>query len=134
MPENCIFCSIAAGRAPVRMVYETAELMCFFPRRPNLLAHTLIVTKDHYADVRDSPAPTGAALFDAAQRLAQQYASTLGSTGFNLLNASGIDAEQSVQHLHFHFFPRFPNDAFSTWPSLPPFETDLDALLERLRF
>ncbi len=131
---ECIFCSIAVGQASVRMVHETAELICFFPKRPNLLGHTLIVTRDHYGDVRDCPASLGAALFDTAQRLARHYSAILGSTGFNLMNASGVDAEQSVQHVHFHFLPRFPTDAFSTWPALPPFETDLDTLLEQLRF
>jgi histidine triad (HIT) family protein len=131
---DCIFCAIAAKRAPVRMVHETAELLCFFPRQPNLLAHTLIVPREHHADLRDCPPSLGNAVFEVTQRLAQHYAAILGSTGFNLMNASGIDAEQSVQHLHFHFLPRFPDDPFSTWPTLPPFEADLDTLLDRLRF
>lgn len=131
--SECIFCSIAAGRAPVRMVHETAELICFLPIKPELLGHTLIITRDHYEDVRDCPAAIGEAVFETAQRLARHYSTVLGSTGFNLMNASGADAEQSVPHMHFHFLPRFPNDALSTWPALPPFEADLDRLVEQLR-
>lgn len=129
----CAFCSIAAGDAPARIVHETTELLCFFPLQPNLLGHTLIVTRAHYEHVGDCPASVGSAVFEAAQHLYGHYRVALGSTGFNLLNASGVDAEQSVPHLHFHFFPRLADDGLSTWPRLPPFATDLDALLRRLR-
>jgi histidine triad (HIT) family protein len=134
MIENgCIFCAIAARDLPARIVLETAELICFFPREPELLGHTLIASRAHHADVRDCPASLGASLFEVSQRLAGAYAARIGSTGFNLLCASGADAEQSVPHLHFHFLPRFADDQVSTWPSLPPFAADLDGLHKLLK-
>lgn len=129
----CVFCAIAAGQAPVRLVHETDDLLCFFPRRPELLGHTLIVSRAHYEDVRDCPAELGHSVFVVSQRLAQHYHRCLGATGFNLMNASDKTAEQSVPHLHFHFLPRFPGDGLKTWPQLPPFATDLDALLARIK-
>ena len=129
---GCVFCAIAAKDAPSRLVYETEELLCFFPLEPEVLGHTLIVSKAHYVDMRDSPGPFGTKVFEAAQFLAALYRERLGATGFNLMNASGRDAEQSVDHLHFHFLPRFPRDSFSTWPHLPEFRTDLDALLRKV--
>jgi histidine triad (HIT) family protein len=132
--DDCIFCKIAAGKAFVRMVYATDDTMCFFPLEPEVLGHTLICSRRHFSDVRDAPATMGAAVFEAAQLLSRHYSKTLGTSSFNLMNASGVEAEQSVQHLHFHFLPRFASDAFSTWPSLPAFKTDLDALLDRLKF
>jgi histidine triad (HIT) family protein len=104
-----------------------------FPLRPNLLGHTLIVTRRHYEHAGDCPAGIGASVFAAAQHLDRRYREALGSTGFNLLNASGADAEQSVPHFQFHFFPRRAGDGLSTWPQLPPFDVDLDALQSRLR-
>jgi histidine triad (HIT) family protein len=130
--QECVFCAIAAKDAPVRLVCETEALLCFFPLEPEVLGHTLIVSKGHHADMRDCPASFGAEVFEAAQFLATLYGKTLGATGFNLMNASGGDAEQSVDHLHFHYLPRFPGDGFSTWPKLPEFRTDLDALLARV--
>jgi histidine triad (HIT) family protein len=65
--------------------------------------------------------------------LARDYERRLGSAGFNLLNANGVAAEQSVPHLHFHFLPRFTHDAYSAWPELPGSDADLDELLEKLR-
>jgi histidine triad (HIT) family protein len=59
MGAPCIFCAIAAGGAPVRMVHQTPDLLCFFPRHPELLGHTLIVTRMHYSDLRDCPTSLG---------------------------------------------------------------------------
>ncbi len=131
--SNCIFCSIAAKNAFSRIIYETDSIVCFFPLEPELLGHTLIVSKEHYHHVGDAPAELGVEVFLAAQALAAHYKKTLGTGEFNLMNASGQSAEQSVQHLHFHFLPRFENDGLSTWPILPPFEVELDALHLRLK-
>jgi histidine triad (HIT) family protein len=133
LKSGCIFCAIAAKQAFSRIVYETESIVCFFPLEPELLGHTLIVSKAHYHHVGDAPAELGVEVFSAAQVLAAHYKIKLGTGEFNLMNASGENAEQSVQHLHFHFLPRFENDGFSTWPSLPPFKTDLDALLARVK-
>lgn len=133
MPIACPFCAIAAGEAPARIVHETDDLLCFFPLQPNVLGHTLIVTRSHHEHVGDCPVAIGSSVFAAAQELDRHYRVALGATGFNLLNASGVDAEQSVPHFHFHFFPRRPGDGLSTWPQLPTFETDLDMLHSRLR-
>ena len=131
--HSCAFCAIMAGDLPARIVLEMPELICFFPPEPEMRGHTLIVTKSHYADIRDCPPAIGASLFEATQILAMTYAARIGSTGFNLLNANGADAEQSVQHLHVHFMPRFAKDGLSAWPSFPPFKADLDGLYKLLK-
>lgn len=130
---DCIFCAIAAKNAFARIVYETDHIICFFPLEPELLGHTLIVSKAHYHHVGDAPAALGEQVFAAAKVLAAVFKTALGTDQFNLMSANGEDAEQSVQHLHFHYLPRFAQDQFSTWPQLPPFQTDLDALLEQVK-
>jgi histidine triad (HIT) family protein len=132
MTQNCIFCAIAAKQAFSRIVFETNKIICFFPLEPEVLGHTLIVSKAHHHHVGDAPVGLGAEVFSAAQVLSLHYKEALGTSEFNLMNASGENAEQSVQHLHFHYLPRFADDGFSTWPKLPPFKADLDALLARL--
>ncbi len=131
--SECVFCQIAAGTAPARIVYETDDLLCFFPQQPELLGHTLIASKAHFTQVDTCPPEFGAALFSACGTLAAHYGRALGASGFNLLNASGQAANQSVQHLHFHYFPRSLADGLNTWPALPPFTVDLDDLHRRLR-
>lgn len=41
----------------------------------------------------------------------------LGATGVNLLNASGPASGQSVDHLHVHVVPRWPDDGAAMWPT-----------------
>ena len=115
------------------MVYESDEVVCFFPLEPELLGHTLVCSRIHYEDIRDTPSKLGASIFAATQKLSIHYGKELGTTAFNLMNASGKDAEQSVPHLHFHYLPRFDSDEYSTWPRLPGFKTDLDRLHLRLK-
>jgi histidine triad (HIT) family protein len=113
-------------------VYETQSFVCFFPVKPDVYGHTLIVSKDHYSDLRDCPSELGGDLFATVQMLFARYKERIAATGFNLLNANGRSAEQSIDHLHFHFFPRFPDDGLNAWPVMPAIEPDLDALLNLL--
>jgi histidine triad (HIT) family protein len=130
--EDCVFCAIVGRRAPARVLYETPEVICFFPLEPEIPGHTLIASRGHYHDVMDAPTTVGSAVFEAAQALASRYRTALGATGFNLLHASGEAAGQSVPHLHFHFMPRYEGDGISLWPQLPGTDVDLDALLRRV--
>jgi histidine triad (HIT) family protein len=116
------------------VVYESDDVICFFPLEPEMLGHTLIVSKQHYHHVGDAPQEVGAAVFSAARALSKHYEKALGTAELNLMSANGEKAEQSVQHLHFHYLPRFGDEEFSTWPMLPPFKTDLDDLVLKLRF
>jgi diadenosine tetraphosphate (Ap4A) HIT family hydrolase len=83
-----------------------------------LPGHTLVVPKVHYADVYSIPDDALASLISSCKKHALRWREQVGSTGVNILNASGIDAEQSVFHFHFHLFPRFANDGYRAWPSI----------------
>lgn len=84
-------------------------------------------------DLRDCSPGLGRDFFDTVQFLFRLYRERIAATGFNLLNANGKSAEQSIDHLHFHFFPRLEEDGLSTWPALPSIEYDLGKLFKLLR-
>ena len=132
--DECIFCQIASNKAPARIVHDTRHWVCFFPKQPNVHVHLLIAPKAHYADMRDCPTELGDELFQLVQEISKRCSEKLGSGEFNLLNASGKAAQQSVFHLHFHYFPRFEGDGLDTWPKLPPVRSNLDDLHRLLRF
>lgn len=46
---------------------------------------------------------------------ASMLAKALKATGFNIVNANGKSAQQSVFHLHFQIVPRFDNDGRHLW-------------------
>ncbi|MBB3571572.1 HIT family protein [Rhizobium sp. BK491] len=130
--SDCIFCRIANGQSSARIVYETERFVCFFPISPDVYGHTLIVSRDHYSDLRNCPTELGTDLIATVQMLFERYRERIAATGFNLLNANGKSAEQSIDHLHFHFFPRFPEDGLNAWPVMPKIEPDLDKLFRLL--
>jgi histidine triad (HIT) family protein len=105
--NDCIFCRIASKQSSARIVFETQNFVCFFPITPDVYGHTLIVSKDHYSDLRDCPTELGTDLFATVQMLFERYKERIAATGFNLLNGNGKSAEQSIDHLHFHFFRGF---------------------------
>jgi hypothetical protein len=76
-------------------------------------------TKIHYADSIPDVALAG--LLSSCKTHALRWrervgSGRVGSTGVNILNVSGIDAEQSVFPFHVHLFPRFANDGHQACP------------------
>jgi histidine triad (HIT) family protein len=50
------------------------------------------------------------------QRVARAMTRALKATGVVVLNASGSHSGQSVDHLHFHVVPCWPDDGAVFWP------------------
>lgn len=130
---QCVFCKIVKGELPSLILEETADFLCLLPIDMECFGHTLIVPKQHYADVASAPAVIGQGIFQCAQTLSQQFGEKFGAMGFNLLNANGIVAEQSIPHLHFHFLPRREGDGITAWPPLPGASEDRQVFWQRYR-
>ena len=45
MPDDCVFCAIAAGQVPAELVLETPELVAFLDQRPVFKGHVLLVPR-----------------------------------------------------------------------------------------
>ena len=99
--ENCIFCKIATGEIPSSIVYEDDRVIAFDDANPQMPVHSLVVTKDHYANLGDDiPAEDLAALLKAVKAVAE--AKGIAESGFRILANAGDDAQQVVQHVHIH--------------------------------
>ena len=57
-----------------------------------------MVPKAHYADIYSIPEEVLAGLISSCKMHALRWRERVGATGVNILNASGVDAEQSVFH------------------------------------
>ena len=131
--NDCIFCQIVNRKAPVKIIYENENVICFLPKKVEVYGHTLVVPKKHYADLYDVPAKILCDLVGVAQKLTLEYKQKINATGMNLMHASGKDGQQSVFHFHFHLLPRFKDDGLNTWPNLTEIKVDIDELWEKLR-
>lgn len=131
--EDCIFCAIASGSAPARRVAERADAVAFLPLNALAPGHTLVVPRQHAADIFEVSPPALAASMSLVRDLAKAMVSALAAGGVNILNASGKDSEQSVFHLHFHVIPRWKNDGITTWPQGRAQVDDIPNVHQRLR-
>lgn len=134
MPADCIFCRIVARAADALIIYEDDHIMSFLVLHPTVPGHTAVVPKMHYSDIYSIPEEVLTSVISSCKMHALHWRERVGATGVNILNASGVDAEQSVFHFHFHLLPRFANDGYRTWPSLRGVDQSREAMHARFRF
>lgn len=102
--ESCVFCRIAAGDAPARLVRDWPEALAIVPRRPVAPGHVLVLPRRHVRDVTTDPAVTAAVM----QRAAELGAELAGD--LNIITARGPAAAQKIFHAHVHLIPRRHGD------------------------
>ena len=107
---DCLFCRIAAGELPARIVDEDERTLAFMDIAPATRGHALVIPRAHSADLLTVGAEDLCAVADAAQRLARRMTERLGAQGINLLNSCGRAAWQTVFHFHVHVIPRYEGD------------------------
>ncbi len=129
---DCIFCQIAAGKAPCRKIYEDEYTLAFLDIAGDAEGHTLVIPKRHAKTLMDCDMETCSHLMETAKLIAEHYVQSCGYEGVNLLNASGESAEQSVPRLHFHIIPRKKQDGITAWPELGKTETPPEEVQRRL--
>ena len=100
---DCIFCKIAAGEIPAKLVDQDDDLVAFHDLSPQAPVHVLIIPRKHFAGANDVTAADGALLGRIWARI-PEIAAKLGvrDSGYRVVNNCGAPAGQSVFHLHFH--------------------------------
>ena len=93
---DCIFCKIIERRADALIIHEDDRTISFLALHPAVPGHTLVVPKMHYADVYSIPDDELAALSSSCKMHASRWREQVGSTGVNILNASGVDGSATV--------------------------------------
>lgn len=117
MSAGCVFCSLLSGDGSAEWLYQGPKASALLPLRSGWVApgHTLVISNEHAVGVQDVSAETLQSVMLLVQRVAQQMAMAIGAAGVNVLNASGPNSDQSVDHLHFHVVPRWADDGLDTW-------------------
>jgi len=110
----CVFCDIAAGKAPAMRIYEDDGYLAILDIRPFTRGHTLVLPKQHTVDLTDTPTETVADMLAIGQRIARAAReSELQADGNNVVLNDGRAAFQSVFHIHLHVVPRRNGDKLS---------------------
>ena len=106
----CIFCMIAEGQIPSHKIYEDDLCLAFLDLSQANLGHTLVVPKQHYANLLELDTEVAGHLFKVVSTLTKGISNALGVKDFNVLNNCGEIAGQTVHHFHIHIIPRKLND------------------------
>lgn len=107
MKSDCIFCAIGQGddlpSTPIKYRDATFTLV---PLKPVVPGHLLIIPLRHVEDFTEDPEISAIVM-----RAAAFEARELGPC--NLITSKGVEATQSVFHLHAHLIPRRENDGLA---------------------
>jgi histidine triad (HIT) family protein len=99
---DCLFCKIARGEIPARLLYEDDQVIAFHDIGPQAPVHFLVIPKRHIATLNElgeaDKALAGHILF-TAQRLAKEQGC---DEGFRVVMNCNEQGGQTVYHIHMH--------------------------------
>ena len=131
--EDCIFCKIVKGEIPCQKVYENDKIFAFLDIMPIHKGHTLIIPKEHHADILDMPDDTLAELAKTAKKVSKAVKEATKADGFNVTQNNGAAAGQAVFHFHLHIIPRFTDDGLKTWPHAKVSEEEMNEIHQAIK-
>ena len=105
--DDCIFCKIANGEIPSRTIYEDEEFRVIMDLAPISEGHSLILPKNHYANLYELPEETAGKAMILAKKMAARMTAKLSCDGFNIMQNNGECAGQTVFHFHLHLIPGY---------------------------
>ena len=126
--ESCVFCRIIGGEETVSIVHEDDRAIAFMDIQPASPGHTLVVSRDHYPTLFETPDDLAAHCLQVAKRIAPGIRRATGADG----RAGG----QDVAHFHIHLIPVRDGEEFAL--QLPPADapipsrSDLDVMAARI--
>jgi histidine triad (HIT) family protein len=113
---DCLFCRIAAGEIPSKIVYQDEDVLAFHDIHPQAKYHVLIIPRRHIAssmnDFRPEDDQTLLKIMATAKNLARELG--IDQSGYRVVVNTGPDAGQSVFHIHFHLLGGAPLGLFGT--------------------
>ncbi len=130
---ECIFCKIIKGEIPSYKIYEDDKTYAFLDIACDSYGHTLVIPKKHCTNILDCDEEYLKATIATAQKISRHFVEKCGFEGVNVLNASGVSAQQSVFHLHLHVIPRKAGDGIDIWALKDKKELDLEEICKKLK-
>ena len=103
---DCLFCKIAVGKIPSKVVYQDQDIFVFHDINPWAPVHFLMIPKMHIPSMAQLGAEhaglLGRMMVLAPQLALQQGCNPYPQGGFRVLCNNGAEGRQEVHHLHIH--------------------------------
>ena len=113
MSADCLFCRIAGGEIPAKIIHEDEDIVAFRDIDPKAPTHVLVIPRRHVASpdqLEDADAELLGRLVLTASAIARSEG--IASTGYRLVLNTGPNGGQSVFHMHVHLL----GGRRMTWP------------------
>lgn len=101
--SDCLFCKIASGKIPAKLVHQDADTVAFEDINPQAPLHVLIIPRAHVPTMNDLGRADDAVmgkLFRVAAELAKERG--FDQSGWRAVMNANADAGQTVFHVHLH--------------------------------
>ena len=101
--SECLFCMIDKGDLPTEKVYDGEGVFAIKDINPQAPIHLLIIPKKHFStilEIQKEDHELIGSIYSIANRLARDNG--LDKTGFRVVVNCGVEAGQSVFHIHYH--------------------------------
>ncbi len=132
--EDCVFCSLVAGRIPASIVCEDELTLAFMDIGQVNPGHVLVATRRHAADLLSVTEAEAAAAMRSAYRIARAVKAAFNPPGLMLLQTNGAAGDQTVFHFHLHVLPRHAHDGVAlSWPGQHPTREVMEQYARQLR-
>lgn len=105
MKMDCIFCKIANGEIPSKILFEDELVVVIMDANPTVDGHSLIIPKKHYTDYQELDNEILTHIFEVAKKIGPKIMEKLGAKSLTLLVNYGDD--QKIKHFHLHLLPDF---------------------------
>jgi histidine triad (HIT) family protein len=102
--NNCIFCKIINKEITTNFTYEDDNFVAFLDINPKTDGHTLLIPKEHYVWIQETPDEIIGKIFITAKKLVQKLIEEK-KCEFVKVEIIGKD----VPHFHIHLIPQYRN-------------------------
>lgn len=110
---ECLFCKIVADVLPADKIYEDDKCLAFLDINPVNFGSALLIPKEHYQSMAETPDDLVAYLFVKAKELMPKIKKAVGA---DYISISVVGTQ--VPHLHIHLIPRrFDDGLAGFWPT-----------------
>ena len=135
--DDCIFCKLANGDIPTNFIYEDEDFKVILDASPASKGHTLILPKEHFANVYEIDEDILAKSIKLAKKIIEKETEVLKCDGYNIVQNNGEAAGQTVFHYHMHLIPRYKetsdNEKLITWKPNEVSDEELKSICEAMK-
>jgi len=125
---SCIFCKIIAGEIPAAKIFEDEKCLAFLDINPVTSGHLLLIPKEHFAAMTETPDDLVGYLYIKAKWLMPKIKKALNAD-YVSLSVVGTD----VPHFHIHIIPRRLDDGLAHfWPTKKYAEGEMATVAEKI--